>query len=171
MKLHNKLMVKWMVEGGRKACFASFGLHKTVTQLEAIRCTLLNTGGRGLIICPLGVRQEFVRASFLDKQYSGKANHQSVNQPAGVIMANDKHSLITSFIDRQFTGGGQNSSIEKPAGSITSVPKLNLVQAEMNFVDTSQYKNVPTSTKEPLPYHYDFITNVVPKYVKEKLNR
>lgn len=61
LKLHNKLMVKWMVNGGRRACFASFGLHKTVTQLEAVRCTLLHTKGRGLIICPLGVRQEFVR--------------------------------------------------------------------------------------------------------------
>lgn len=63
LKLHNKLMVKWMVNGGRKACFASFGLHKTVTQLEAVRCILLKTGGRGLIICPLGVRQEFIRDS------------------------------------------------------------------------------------------------------------
>lgn len=61
LKPHNKLMVKWLVEGGRRACFASFGLHKTVTQLETVRCTLLNTGGMGLIICPLGVRQEFKR--------------------------------------------------------------------------------------------------------------
>lgn len=61
IKTHNKLMVKWMVQGGRRACFASFGLHKTVTQLEALRCTLLHTGGRGLIIAPLGVRQEFKR--------------------------------------------------------------------------------------------------------------
>jgi hypothetical protein len=59
LKPHNKLMVKWLVQGGRRACFASFGLHKTVTQLETIRCTLLHTGGRGLIIAPLGVRQEF----------------------------------------------------------------------------------------------------------------
>jgi len=61
LKLHNKLMVKWMVSGGRRACFASFGLHKTVTQLETVRCMLAKEGGRGLIICPLGVRQEFAR--------------------------------------------------------------------------------------------------------------
>ncbi len=61
LKPHNKLMVKWLVEGGRRACFAAFGLHKTVTQLEAVRCVLTKTGGRGLIICPLGVRQEFRR--------------------------------------------------------------------------------------------------------------
>jgi hypothetical protein len=63
LKYHNKLMVQWMVKGGRRACFASFGLHKTVTQLEVIRLILEQTGGRGLIICPLGVRQEFVRDS------------------------------------------------------------------------------------------------------------
>lgn len=61
LKPHNRLMVKWLVEGGRRACFASFGLHKTVTQLETVRCTLLHTGGRGLIIAPLSVRQEFKR--------------------------------------------------------------------------------------------------------------
>ena len=59
LKLHNKLMVKWLIEGGRRACFAAFGLHKTVTQLETIRLILTRTGGRGLIIAPLGVRQEF----------------------------------------------------------------------------------------------------------------
>lgn len=61
LKPHNKLMVKWLVEGGKRACFASFGLHKTVTQLEAVRCTLAKLGcGSGLIVCPLSVRQEFV---------------------------------------------------------------------------------------------------------------
>ncbi|MXV16854.1 DNA methyltransferase [Hufsiella ginkgonis] len=59
LKTHNRIMVKWMVEGGRRACFAAFGLHKTVTQLETVRITLTRTGGRGLIIAPLGVRQEF----------------------------------------------------------------------------------------------------------------
>jgi DNA modification methylase len=59
LKPHNKLMVKWMVEGGQRACFASFGLHKTVTQLETLRIILTRTGGRALIICPLGVKAEF----------------------------------------------------------------------------------------------------------------
>jgi hypothetical protein len=59
LKEHNKLMVQWMVQGGRRALFASFGLHKTVTQLEATRIILKTTGGRALIIAPLGVRAEF----------------------------------------------------------------------------------------------------------------
>ena len=60
IKPHNKLMVKWLVQGGRRACFARFGLHKTVTQLETIRIILTKTGGRGLIVCPLNVRAEFI---------------------------------------------------------------------------------------------------------------
>lgn len=59
LKKHNRIMVKWLVNGGCRACFAAFGLHKTVTQLEATRIILTRTGGMGLIICPLGVRQEF----------------------------------------------------------------------------------------------------------------
>lgn len=60
LKPHNKIMVKWLVEGGRRACFASFGLHKTVTQLEAVRLTLQKAGGgKGLIVCPLNIKQEF----------------------------------------------------------------------------------------------------------------
>lgn len=55
IKPHNKLMVKWMVEGGKRACFASFGLHKTVTQLEAVRITLSKVGGqRSYMLSPFG---------------------------------------------------------------------------------------------------------------------
>ncbi|WP_407489554.1 DNA methyltransferase [Elizabethkingia anophelis] len=61
LKPHNQLMVKWLVEGGRRACFASFGLHKTVTQIEAVRCTLeASSTSNGLIVCPLNVKQEFM---------------------------------------------------------------------------------------------------------------
>lgn len=61
LKPHQKAIVQWMVSGGRRACFAAFGLGKTSIQLEAVRLTLQHAGGRGLIVCPLGVRQEFRR--------------------------------------------------------------------------------------------------------------
>lgn len=61
VKTHNKIMIKWLVEGGRRACFASFGLHKTVTQLESVRIILKKIGhGKGLIVVPLNVKQEFI---------------------------------------------------------------------------------------------------------------
>lgn len=62
LKPHTRLMVRWALKGGRRAWFASFGLHKTATQIEAMRLVGLHTGGRPtLIVLPLGVRQEFVR--------------------------------------------------------------------------------------------------------------
>ncbi|OBC11402.1 DNA methylase N-4 [Mycobacterium sp. 852013-50091_SCH5140682] len=76
---HQRDIVHWAVAGGRRAIFASFGLGKTVMQLEILRLTLAceaaakgyrgaSTSGRpnmpglsALIVCPLGVRQEFMR--------------------------------------------------------------------------------------------------------------
>ncbi len=55
-------IVQWAVRGGRRAVFAAFGLGKTLQQIEICRLILKHAGGgRGLITCPLGVRQEFQR--------------------------------------------------------------------------------------------------------------
>lgn len=61
LKDHQKAAVAWMISGGRRALFASFGLGKTIVQLEVIRMITEQEGGRGLIVLPLGVRQEFAR--------------------------------------------------------------------------------------------------------------
>lgn len=60
LKPHQKMAVAWGVTGGRRAYFMSFGLGKSVIQLETVRMILERVGGRGLVI-PLGVRQEFRR--------------------------------------------------------------------------------------------------------------
>lgn len=60
LKPHQRDIVQWAVEGGRRAIFAAFGLGKSIMQLETLRHTLDEHGGMGLIICPLGVRQEFI---------------------------------------------------------------------------------------------------------------
>jgi DNA modification methylase len=61
LKPHQRAIVQWAVRGGCRAIFCSFGLGKTVIQLETVRLTLAHAGGRGLIVAPLGVRQEFAR--------------------------------------------------------------------------------------------------------------
>ena len=59
-KPHQRDIVAWAVRGGQRAIFAAFGLGKSVMQLETLRLTLEKAGGgRGLIVAPLGVRQEF----------------------------------------------------------------------------------------------------------------
>lgn len=65
LKPHQADIVRWAVLGGRRAIFASFGLGKSVMQLEIMRLIMDRTGGPTLIICPLGVRQEFVRDAHL----------------------------------------------------------------------------------------------------------
>lgn len=75
---HQRDIVRWAVAGGRRAIFAAFGLGKSVMQLEILRLTLQADaaskgfrpahrnapnlpGSMALIVCPLGVRQEFIR--------------------------------------------------------------------------------------------------------------
>lgn len=58
---HQRDCVLWAAHGGRRALFESFGLGKSVQQLEIERLILARTGGRGLIVTHLGVRQEFQR--------------------------------------------------------------------------------------------------------------
>lgn len=61
LKPHQRVMAQWMVDGGRRACFAAFGLGKSLIQLEVVRACIERSGGKGLIVIPLGVRQEFMR--------------------------------------------------------------------------------------------------------------
>ena len=58
-------IVRWAVSGGRRAIFAAFGLGKSLMQLEICRLVMEREGGRALIVCPLGVRQEFKRDAAL----------------------------------------------------------------------------------------------------------
>src|ERR1035437_8268235 len=57
---HQRDIVKWAIKGGKRAIFASFGLGKSVMQLEICKQIIKREGGKALIICPLGVKQEFV---------------------------------------------------------------------------------------------------------------
>ena len=61
LKPHQRDAVAWALHGGRRALFESFGLGKTVQELEYCRLAAEYTGGRALIVIPLGVRQEFSR--------------------------------------------------------------------------------------------------------------
>lgn len=57
---HVKDTVRWAVSGGCRAIFSSFGMQKTVTQLEILRVVLKHKGGKGLIVCPKRVVVEFL---------------------------------------------------------------------------------------------------------------
>ena len=57
---HVKDTVRWAISGGCRAIFSSFGMQKTVTQLEILRVVLKHKGGKGLIVCPKRVVVEFL---------------------------------------------------------------------------------------------------------------
>lgn len=61
LKPHQRDAVVWALQGGRRALFESFGLGKSVQELEYCRQVLRHEGGKALIVLPLGVRQEFKR--------------------------------------------------------------------------------------------------------------
>lgn len=61
LKPHQRDAVKWAISGGCRALFESFGLGKTIQQLEICRVITNREGGKALIICPLGVKQEFTQ--------------------------------------------------------------------------------------------------------------
>ena len=67
LKPHQRDAVMWAVRGGRRALFESFGMGKTVQELEFCHLVVRHEremghgGAKALIVLPLGVKQEFAR--------------------------------------------------------------------------------------------------------------
>lgn len=59
LKPHQRDAVMWALKGGRRALFESFGLGKTVQEIEFCHLAAEHENGRALIVLPLGVKQEF----------------------------------------------------------------------------------------------------------------
>lgn len=60
LKPHAKDIALWAIRGGNRAIFASFGLAKTSIQLQLLATLVPQCEKPGLIVCPLGVKHEFV---------------------------------------------------------------------------------------------------------------
>lgn len=67
LKPHQADAVAWSVKGGRRALFESFGMGKTVQEIEFCHQVVAHerrdghADARALIVLPLGVKQEFAR--------------------------------------------------------------------------------------------------------------
>lgn len=104
LKPHQKAVVKWLVSGGRRACFAAFGLGKTVIQIEAVRITRERAGGMGLIVLPLGVRQEFTRdARMLGISIKFIRRIEEASDPEGIYLTNYETIRDGKIDPRHFT--------------------------------------------------------------------
>ena len=85
---HVRDTVKWAVKGGCRAIFSSFGMQKTVTQLEIERLIINREGGKGLIICPKRVVPEFISQAkeYLNLSVSYIKNMEEVRNATNNIL-------------------------------------------------------------------------------------
>lgn len=89
LKPHQRAIATWLVRQGRAACFAAFGLGKSVMQLEVVRVTRDLAGGYALITIPLGVRQEFYRdAAMLGITVRFIRSFEEVDDPTVIYLTN-----------------------------------------------------------------------------------
>lgn len=105
LKPHQRDAVKWALHGGRRALFESFGLGKTVQELEFCRQVLRHEGGRALIVLPLGVRQEFKRdaAEILGIEEPKYITRMTEAGASGVYMTNYERVRDGDIDPKQFS--------------------------------------------------------------------
>ncbi|HVL72545.1 MAG TPA: DNA methyltransferase [Beijerinckiaceae bacterium] len=152
LKPHTRLMVQWGLSGGRRAWFASFGLHKTATQIEAMRLVAARTGRPTLIVIPLGVRQEFFREVRL--RFSGEhavdlrfvRTSAEVGQ-AGVYLTNYE-SVREGKIDVGLFAG---ASLDE-AACLRGFGGTKTFREFMRLFDQVPYRFVATATPSPNEY-------------------
>ena len=105
LKPHQRDAVKWALHGGRRALFESFGLGKTVQELEFCRQVLRHEGGSALIVLPLGVRQEFKHdaVEILDMEEPKYITRMTEAGANGVYMTNYERVRDGDIDPKQFS--------------------------------------------------------------------
>ena len=149
LKPHQRMIVQWAVRGGRRAIFASFGLGKTMIQIEAVRLTRASAGGRGLIVLPLGVRQEFTRdAAMLGVPVRFIRRIEEADDPNGIYLTN--YETI------------RDQKLDPTAFTVTSLDEASVLrgfggtktfrQFMRYFEGSGKFRFVATATPDPNEY-------------------
>jgi DNA modification methylase len=153
LKPHQRDAVIWALAGGRRTLFEAFGLGKTIQQLEWCRQIVAYKGGKTLIICPLGVKQEFTHdaENLLHLRGARKPvyvkNMEDVRRAIPDIMITNYERVRDGDIDPGFFKGVSldEASVLRSFGSKTYqtfLPKFRKVE----------YKLVATATPSPNRY-------------------
>lgn len=146
LKPHQRDIVQWAVQGGRRAIFAAFGLGKSVMQLETLKHTLAEHGGMGLIICPLGVRQEFSHdAQMLDTSIQFIRSIEETSGE-GLYITNYETVRDGKLDPNEFTAVSlDEASVLRSFGSKT-------YQTFLTLFEKVPYRFVATATPSPNRY-------------------
>lgn len=163
---HVKDTVKWAIKGGCRAIFSSFGMQKTVTQLEIIRIVLKHEGGKGLIVCPKRVVVEFVSQAkeHLGIEVTYVRTMQEVNDSKTDIM-------ITNY--ERVRDGEEGVRIDPNYFTATSLDEASILrgfgtktyQEFLPLFSNVPYRFVATATPSPNRYkeliHYSAYLGVM----------
>lgn len=150
LKPHQRDAIMWALRGGRRALFESFGLGKTVQELEFCHQAVRHEGGKALIVLPLGVRQEFTRDAVELLHYAAPeyiTTMAEADSAAGDILMTNYERVRDGDIDpTRFTAVAlDEASVLRSFGSKTYqtfLPKFQGVK----------YKLVSTATPSPNRY-------------------
>lgn len=146
LKDHQRDIVVWAVRGGKRAIFAAFGLGKSVIQIEILRLVTKLTGGRALIVLPLGVRQEFRRdGEMLGVEITFIRRIEDAG-PSGIYMTNYETVRDGKIDPNAFDAATlDEASVLRSYGSKT-------YQAFLSMFDGVRYRFVATATPSPNRY-------------------
>ncbi|MBF9252463.1 DNA methylase N-4 [Pontibacter sp. 172403-2] len=108
---HQRDIVHWSLQGGRRAIFCSFGIGKTIMQLEIARQCILQTGKSFLQGIPLGVLGEFkddaamlgVEVHYVTDMHDVKTIENNIKGPA-IFISNYERIRDGNFTPEHFGG-------------------------------------------------------------------
>lgn len=152
---HQVDAVVWAVEGGRRALFESFGLGKTIQQLEICRLIVKREGGKALIVCPLEVRKEFVKDARkllnLEVQYV-RTMEEANSATASILISNYERVRDGDLDPKAFTVTSlDEASVLRSFGSKTYQTFLDKFQG-VRFKYVATATPGPNSHKELIHY-------------------
>ena len=150
LKPHQRDAVQWAVAGGRRALFEAFGLGKSVQQLEWCRIITEHIKKPALIICPLGVKQEFSH----DAVHLLHMDAPTYVRDMDEIRSCQNHIMITNY-ERVRDGNIDPtyfSAVSLDEASVLRSYGSKTYQTFLNKFQGVKYKLVATATPSPNRY-------------------
>lgn len=150
LKPHQQDAVAWALRGGRRALFESFGLGKTVQEIEFCHQAVKEKGGKALIVLPLGVKQEFTQDAV---NILGYETPRYVRDQQEAVAA-EEDILLTNY-ERVRDGDIEPSYFTAASLDEASVLRSFGSKTYQTFLDKFKgvpYKLVATATPSPNRY-------------------
>jgi DNA modification methylase len=150
LKPHQRDAVIWALKGGRRALFESFGLGKTIQEIEFCKQVIDHEGGRALIVLPLGVKQEFTQDAVNVLEYDAPVYCRSMEE----VESCDSSIVLTNY-ERVRDGDIRPDYFVATSLDEASVLRSFGSKTYQTFLD--KFKNVPyklVATATPSPNKY-----------------